>query len=130
MRIILLSDDKANRQQARDVENVEAMSCVEYVQQVRQTDAPELLDVVAGLTADEDPQNAGNGATVDPELLDERQLTQRQRKKTKREHIFADHLNETDTRDGLKAGQLLQGLVKTSRYNAYEVGYLSCLNHG
>ena len=64
MRIILLSDDKANRQQAREVENVEAMSCVEYVQQVRQTDAPELLDVVAGLTADEDPQNAGNGANV------------------------------------------------------------------
>eukprot|EP00958_Prasinococcus_capsulatus_P026105 scaffold4595_cov415-Prasinococcus_capsulatus_cf.AAC.3 len=119
MRIILLSDDVQNRKRAVEDEQVEAMSCIQYVKSVRKDDAPGLLDVVAGVVS-EGPERREHGETLDPALENERDMTLRERKKAKRTQIFADHLSESDAKVGLKSGHLLQGVVKTSRYNAYE----------
>ncbi|CAL4156656.1 unnamed protein product, partial [Meganyctiphanes norvegica] len=95
--IVLLTNDKDNRDKAREME-VEAYTVHEYVSSLK--DAPGLLDKVA--QAQED--------------MEEDASIQR--------FIYEPHWSNEKIRAGLKSGKLRQGSLKTSRSNYLEANIM------
>jgi exosome complex exonuclease DIS3/RRP44 len=101
MRVLLLTDDRACRERARE-ESLEALSSLEYARRY----APALLDLLACPAAPE-PQPPGPAAAA-PEQ-------EAQRRVWRRAQAYPEHASAAELQQGVREGRLLQGVLHVSR---------------
>jgi len=106
MKIVLISDDKNNRDKAKEM-GVEAMGSLEYARS-RESEVPGLVDLVAQGKIIQNGEIAGS-----PE-------GDGGRPKDKRKRIYEDHRPLSSLMNAIKEGKLHQGSLRVSRFNPFE----------
>ena len=127
MRIVLLTDDVNNRVKAKEM-GVEAMSAGQYAH-LRNSDAPELADLVAAAVAERVVEDGGAATSSGGGGSKSAQGTKPdvkagaspvQQRSAKRRKVYEDHKHMSEINAGLKAGRYHQGTLRVNRFNPFE----------
>jgi len=101
MKIVMLSDDRENRLKAKEM-GIDVMSSMAYAK-MRESDVPNLLDLVAGSVHQDDENEYGNDKS-----------------KKKRSKIYQEYMPTNMIMSEIKAGNLHQGSLRIGRFNPFE----------